>query len=810
MSGRPPSEDETVLPRTVLDDAAAAPTRLDVLPGAAAGNPAPPTGGSEGATVLGTLVAADATVFVDDRVASFEADERAATVLDSAEAATLLDPNAPARRGPRPVPATGDATLPPANAAGSGLSGTDAAAVAGVPPPSVRYVLETIAGKGGMGTVHVARDVELLRKVALKELSQEVAHDRSARSRFVREVQVTAQLDHPHIVPVYSLEVASGGRPAYAMKLVEGQTLGQLIADTRAAYERKEQPDEDHALPARLEHFLKVCDAIAYAHERGVVHRDLKPANLMIGRHNEVYVMDWGICRLMTQPAEPPPAPSPSPSPADGRAAPANPARTGSVTRTAVSLEASHGETAYGAIVGTPLYMSPEQAQGRHDQLDAKSDQCALGLILFELVALKRPLGGKTLAEVLTQASAGTRAPLVHAFGDPIPGELAAIVGKASAAAPADRYPSVGDLADDLRRFLRGDAVLARPDSAWQRAVRSIGRHRQAAALTLLGLIIASLAGAAALLWRQERALQAQSRREHQIERLLADVGEQGDRLQVSLLELHDALDMAVGAIGHAYEYGRPSTGGLLWNGDSRDLTIGFDTAPGIPRAQVEAEARRVVTVGAAVSRVLASVREHMGRGGAGHGQHVDAAETGLHELRAGFESGLKFTVPAVALHRTSPDVRQAGWYKAAWDGQDYHWALVNHDGDGDKELALSAPIVGDTGKRLGAAGLVVALDHALANLIKARPVRNAKVTLLLAPDGTLLASQAAAGGIGGGSGLMKLLRQEDLAAVLESDVGFIETDRLGPPHLLAHDAIHPFGWTLVTIAETAAVVGER
>ena len=146
---------------------------------------------------------------------------------------------------------------------------------------------------------------------------------------------------------------------------------------SRAAYERKEQPDEDHALPARLEHFLKVCDAIAYAHERGVVHRDLKPANLMIGRHNEVYVMDWGICRLMAQPAEPPVAPSP----VDGQAAAANPARTGSITRAAVSLEASHGETAYGAIVGTPLYMSPEQAQGRHDQLDAKSDQCALGLI---------------------------------------------------------------------------------------------------------------------------------------------------------------------------------------------------------------------------------------------------------------------------------------------------------------------------------------------------------------------------------------------------------------------------------------------
>ncbi len=803
MSG-PPSEDPTVLPATLLDDSAAAPTRLDATPGgrAPAGTPAP--AGAEGVTVLGTLLAgSDATVFVDDRAAAFDAGDRAATVLDAAEAATLLDPNAPGRRVARPASTTGEATAAPA---GRPVSPTDAGGPAAVPPGTVRYVRESVAGKGGMGTVHVARDLELLRKVALKELSLEVAHDRSARSRFVREVQVTAQLDHPHIVPVYGLEVASGGRPAYAMKLVEGQTLGQLIADTRAAYEKKTRPDEDHALPARLEHFLKVCDAIAYAHERGVVHRDLKPANLMIGRHNEVYVMDWGICRLMTQPADVPPAAA-----GEEIAAGSNPAGTGSVSRAAVSLDASHGETAYGAIVGTPLYMSPEQAHGRHDQLDAKSDQCALGLILFELVALKRPLGGKTLAEVLTHASAGTREPLVHAFGEPIPGELAAIVTKASAAAPGDRYASVADLADDLRRFLRGDAVLARPDSAWQRAVRSIGRHRQAAALTLLGLIIASLAAVAALLWRQERALEAQARREHQIERLVSDVGEQGDRLQVNLLELHDALDMAVAAIGHAYEYGQPSTGPLLWNGDAHDLTIGFEAAPGVTRAQVEPEARRVVTVGAAVTRVIEAIREHMGRGErAAHGERVDAADTGLHELRAGFETGLKFTVPAAALARIAPDVRQSPWYKAASDGQDYHWALVDHDGDSDHELALSAPIIGDSGRRLGAAGLVIALDHTLANLVKVQPVRHATVTLLLDPDGRLLASHTAAGGLGSGGGLIKLLRQEDLAAVRKSEVGFVETDRLGEPHVLAFDTIHPFQWTLVTIAESAAVVGDR
>jgi serine/threonine-protein kinase len=788
MSG-PPSEDHTLLPPTLLDDAAGASTRLDPSASAAA------------------AIAADATVFVDDRVAAFDTDDRAATVLDAAEAATLLDPGAPARRVRRPVPTTGDATAVPGSASGEGPS----AAVE--VPANVRYVLESLAGRGGMGTVHVARDVELLRRVALKELSLEVAHDRSARSRFVREVQVTAQLDHPHIVPVYSLEVSSGGRPAYAMKLVEGQTFGQLIADIRTTYEKDARPDEDHALPARLEHFLKVCDAIAYAHERGVVHRDLKPANLMVGRHREVYVMDWGICRLMTQPAASDTAPTPAPAAGTGGAAASavSAASTGSISRAEVSLEASAGETAFGAIVGTPLYMSPEQAQGRHADLDAKSDQCALGLILFELVALKRPLGGKTLADVLQQASSGAREPLVHAFGDSIPGELGAIIAKASARTPADRYDSVDAFADDLRRFVRGDAVLARPDSAWQRAVRTLGRHRQAAAFALLGLIVASLAGAAVLLWRQERALEALQQRERQIERLVADVSEQGDRLQLSLLELHDALDMAVSAIGHAFEYGRPSTAPILWNGSSRDATIGFDTAPGVSRTLVEDEARRVVTVQASVSRVIGAVRAHLGRGSAAaRGHAVDHVDTGLHELRVGLESGLKFTVPAAALVRTDPDMRTSAWYRAAQDGRDFHWALVNHDADGEHELALSALIVGDSGRRLGAAGLVVALDHALANLITARPVPNAKVTLLLAEDGQLLASHSAAGGRGG-SALLKLLPVSEIAAAIaKNDIGFLETDRLGPPHIIAFDTIQPVKWTLVAIAEEAAIVARK
>ena len=138
-----------------------------------------------------------------------------------------------------------------------------------------------------------------MRRVALKQLELRPDAGADQRARFLREAQITAQLDHPHIVPVYGLELAPGGEPAYAMRLVQGKTFAELIEETRASFEDDKSPDEAHLLAQRLEHFLKVCDAVAYAHDKGVIHRDLKPANLMLGRHNEVYVMDWGICRLL-------------------------------------------------------------------------------------------------------------------------------------------------------------------------------------------------------------------------------------------------------------------------------------------------------------------------------------------------------------------------------------------------------------------------------------------------------------------------------------------------------------------------------
>src|SRR5690606_29621012 len=145
-----------------------------------------------------------------------------------------------------------------------------------------------------MGEVYIARDTLLNRNVAFKTMDPTVAADPGLAERFLIEAQVTAQLDHPSIIPVYALDIERG-RKAYAMKLIRGQTLEDYIHATRAFYDRGVEPDADFGLDARLELFVQVCNAVHYAHTRGVVHRDLKPENVMVGAFHEVIVMDWGI-----------------------------------------------------------------------------------------------------------------------------------------------------------------------------------------------------------------------------------------------------------------------------------------------------------------------------------------------------------------------------------------------------------------------------------------------------------------------------------------------------------------------------------
>ncbi|HSO33328.1 MAG TPA: cyclic nucleotide-binding domain-containing protein [Labilithrix sp.] len=299
--------------------------------------------------------------------------------------------------------------------------------------PQERLVIESRAASGGMGTIDVAVDLALDRRIAVKTLHAHLRSSDAAVRMFLREARLTGLLDHPHIVPVYDIGERETDHLYFSMKLVEGQTLGDVIRAIPRG------PLDTTTLYGLLDVLTKVCDALAFAHSRGVLHCDIKPANIMVGEFGQVYLMDWGIARLVA--SEPSPASAPDP-----RAA-----------------QAAHPSATDNSIIGTPCYMSPEQARGDRGKLDARSDVFLLGSVLYEILTRRPPYSSSDRTETLSLAANGSfPAPRKIAKDGGVPPELERIVLRAMAKSPEARYPSVVALREDLLRFMRGGGDFPR------------------------------------------------------------------------------------------------------------------------------------------------------------------------------------------------------------------------------------------------------------------------------------------------------------------------------------------------------------
>ena len=334
---------------------------------------------------------------------------------------------------------------------------------------SSKYLVIHKLGSGGMGTVYLAQDVDLGRKVAVKVMNSSEQTGALA-ARMTREARIVALLEHPSIVPIHDVGALDDGRVFYAMKLVQGARLNEFAAGMTS-------------LSDLLRVFQKVCEAVAFAHARGVIHRDLKPENIMVGPFGEVLVMDWGVAKVLGS------GRGDSQNTTPDNAAEFRAVDDGDLVATLpLSGDGSAADTRSGTVIGTPAYMAPEQARGQTELLDQRSDVYSLGAILYFLLTSRAP------SEAARPADSPERSlrprHINSQINSKIPRAIEAVALKAMSERREERYGSAEEIAGDVIRFLDGQPVTAYRENIFEKTGRWLGKNRFIVLLILAYLIM--------------------------------------------------------------------------------------------------------------------------------------------------------------------------------------------------------------------------------------------------------------------------------------------------------------------------------
>jgi len=368
------------------------------------------------------------------------------------------------------------------------------------------YDLKDKFSEGAQGVIRTAFDKSLKRDIVVKSLKVDEAEGNAPENEnlFISEARIMAQLDHPAIIPLYGLHCGTESKLHLAMKHIHGKTLQKYLQDIITLYKREgiEKFDEKRSMSNRIEYLIRVCEAVDYAHCKGVIHRDLKPENIMIGNYGEVYVMDWGLACLVD-------------------------------TEKLSDNEhiAKIGAHPKNELVGTPCYIAPELIKG--GLCSQQSDIFSLGMILFEIITLQRAVNGKNVNEALKNIIKCNYSPFKHRFiKGKLPNDLKAIVAKAICAPLSQRYKTANDMAKDLRLYLMREETAARPDNILRRYARAMINHKLITSLVILSTLLCLAASTIYSLHSQNALMKEQKIRETMLTSFQANVSQRANEME--------------------------------------------------------------------------------------------------------------------------------------------------------------------------------------------------------------------------------------------------------------------------------------